>query len=352
MKDERVQSLKGFLILCVVLGHLSTDSFFSDSQRALRMTWEYSVKLIPVYYFHVPLFFAVSILFVKAFDLKLLQKRAVQILVPYALFLITRQIIVEPDVFLRKLCMGNFYYIQRVLWFLPALFSCNILFSVYRYFQAQKHFNFKGYTFSVAGIAGFLLWGIFMMFLPQITAYHVNGSIPFGIDIAVYLFPYFLFILFLYEKKDMFKNVSPFLWLTGVIAFILLITWFEPVKTNTAYHHRIDFAQLSVPGTLQGYAMMLGLSGSIFMFFLSLKPWKPMAYLGNYTLPVFLLHMYIIGWMLSVPWMASDLFTHGNGGINYLYGIFVLCCAIGVPVLVSKALMRISRHFKLAGFVA
>ncbi len=44
--------------------------------------------------------------------------------------------------------------------------------------------------------------------------------------------------------------------------------------------------------------MMLGLSGSIFMFFP--KTWKPMAYLGNYTLPVFLLHMYYHRVMFSL----------------------------------------------------
>ncbi|MBU0671006.1 acyltransferase family protein, partial [Patescibacteria group bacterium] len=84
MRDLKIDSLKGFAIVAVIIGHLCVlTSGITTANENLWLNIDLVIEtVLPVYYFHIPLFFAMSILFVKEFSIKFLKKRFVQILVP------------------------------------------------------------------------------------------------------------------------------------------------------------------------------------------------------------------------------------------------------------------------------
>jgi len=75
-RDLKLDSLKGFLIILVVIGHIPFGSFNLEKTEILKYFTQW------LYFFHMPLFFAISVLFIKT-KYAWLVKRASLILVPY-----------------------------------------------------------------------------------------------------------------------------------------------------------------------------------------------------------------------------------------------------------------------------
>ena len=75
-RDLNLDSLKGFLIVLVVYGHFPFEYFSIEKSGFLINT------IALVYFFHMPLFLAVSAIFVKPSYDRLIN-RAALILLPY-----------------------------------------------------------------------------------------------------------------------------------------------------------------------------------------------------------------------------------------------------------------------------
>ena len=76
IRDSKIDSLKGFLIILVVVGHIPFGNFNIEKVDAIN----YAIRWF--YFFHMPLFLVVSVLFIKS-EYNLLIKRASLILLPY-----------------------------------------------------------------------------------------------------------------------------------------------------------------------------------------------------------------------------------------------------------------------------
>src|SRR5688572_18038002 len=122
-RDPGLDAVRGFLILCVVAGHLPLGNFLGMQPG----WWGWLNETL--YLFHVPLFFALACLLGPARDWPHLVRGILLILVPYVLWFAWQQrpvLLQHPLVWLRWLGRGNFDALQSILWFLPALVSVRL----------------------------------------------------------------------------------------------------------------------------------------------------------------------------------------------------------------------------------
>lgn len=252
-RDLNLDSLKGFLIILVVFGHLPFE-FFSIERSTIL------IDIIAfVYFFHMPLFLSISALFIKS-DYSWLIKRASLILIPYLFwFLYDHRImlLIAPRDFFTKLFMGNWASLESIFWFLPALFSLNVLF--FLFCKGKK----------LVRIILFALSLLVFIFSNKIMLMH--NLIPFGIDVALYIFILTFFIKFVYENKKWIEKINIPLSIIIIVICSLLLFYFEPVKMHTQWHSRIDLAQFSVPITILGYLSFIILNVFVFLLFLKIK---------------------------------------------------------------------------------
>ncbi len=329
VRNINIDKLKGFLIICVIIGH-AKNNIFSDN--------------FDVYLFHIPLFLSCSIIFVKNFNFDLLKNRSLQILLPYIFWTITPPvftIVYHPINFinnfnlnLKNILMGNWFYLKSILWFLPTLFMTNILHSIFKFLkQRYKPYIITGLYFIISFLTIF--------FNNWITHFHQLGFIPFGIDIYFYLFPLYIFNEYLFRNKI---YLHFFLILAFILISYLCLIYFEPIKNNSGYAHIIDLAQFTVPKTFLMYLCFLILNSSIFLIFLKIKKLNLLAVIGKYSFPIYLLHLIIYE-------SVSKYILSPNRGflVSNLTFIFILFIIIFFSIIISKLLSRVSFYFKYIG---
>jgi peptidoglycan/LPS O-acetylase OafA/YrhL len=235
-----------------------------------------------IYFFHIPLFLGMSAIFIKG-NYNWLIKRATLILLPYVFWFLYEHKIMffeNTNVFFAKLFMGNWDSTKSIIWFLPALFSLNFL--VFLFIKGSKVFKM---ILLIASILTFILSN-------QIVIIH--NHIPFGIDVALYLFILTYFIKATYEHKDFIEKIKFPIIIIMILTSTFVIFTFEPLKTLSRFHARIDLAQFSVPVTIIGYISFIILSISIFIAFMKIKSNKILAFVGLYSFPIFLMHLTVL----------------------------------------------------------
>ncbi|SFD73313.1 acyltransferase family protein [Flavobacterium phragmitis] len=325
-RDLRLDTLKGFLMVWVVYGHIPFNLFFIEKSNF------FTALTSCIYFFHMPLFFALSVLFIKS-DYKWLVKRVALILLPYVFwfFYENRFLFLENyQLFFEKIIIGNWNSIKSILWFLPALLSLNTFFFV---------FNLSSRSFKIILLAISILT---FCFSSEIALIH--NKVPFGIDVAFYLFLLIFLIKYIYENERIIESINFSLILLMIFGSIAILFYFEPIKTITQFHSRIDLAQFSVPATLVGYISFLILNISIFILFLKLNYNKQLAYIGFYSFPIFLMHVIIL---YKIP----ELLQFDNLILNIIFLLITFVLSIGVPIILSKLLMRVSDKFKFIGLI-
>ena len=138
-RDLRIDSLKGFLIILVIIGHIPLNSFNIEKQHIFSSFTQW------IYFFHMPLFFAMRVLFIKN-DFIWIIKRASLILIPYFFWFFyghKKLLFENPLEFMRGVFMGNWESLNSIIWFLPALFTLNVLFYIfYKSNQGLKYLLF------------------------------------------------------------------------------------------------------------------------------------------------------------------------------------------------------------------
>lgn len=325
-RDLKLDSLKGTLVITVILGHISFASFNLVEPAIYKVIRSF------IYFFHMPLFLAVSTLFIKEskqwfFD------RAKIILIPYFFwFLFQNRNLLIDDVlqFIINLFIGNWSSTKSIIWFLPSLFLLNLI--VY-YFKRSKSF-YKNSLFVFSLVA----------FLLSTKIIEIHEFIPFGIDVALYMFVLTYFIGILYKKKYLFDKINSITIIIAIIFSSIMLFYFEPIKTFTKFHAIIDFAQFSVATTFIGYISFIVLNMSIFILFFKIPHISFLSLIGKYSFPIFLIHLMVLS---KIPMQIE----FENPFVNIFFLVIVVVLSIVFPVILSKSLMRISANFKYIGLV-
>ncbi|RCH53819.1 hypothetical protein DJ568_16410 [Mucilaginibacter hurinus] len=356
-RDRHIDALKGFLIVLVVLGHIPYASFFSD-----KTSWQYiwvdsAISGLHMNFFRMPLFLAVGVLFIPALSKRFVKKIAIALLIPYVIWILQPTIIYDPARDLinaigrfKDLLKGNYQALVSILWFLPALFSCKVIFSFAKLANNKIATWSKSKKYALYGVLG-ALWCVYFALTRKIAVLHCLGKIPFGIDIALYLIPMFIAIIAVYRHRAYLLKLHVIIILLIAAGATQLIVYVEPIKTLTSFHERIDLAQYSVPYNFFGYVGMVVLSGAILMLAYKLKSGavlKLLSYVGTYSFPIYILHFKIL----------KDIFLRFDGAASSLSpSVAVLALfgtqltAIVLPIIFSKILMYLSTDFRYAGFV-
>jgi hypothetical protein len=233
----------------------------------------------------------------------------------------------DPYVFFAKLFMGNWASLESIFWFLPALFSLNVL--VFLFYKGKK------FTLIISSLFVFVFSSKIML---------VHNFIPFGLDVALYIFILTYLMRLLYENRNLREKLSIPLLMIMILISSFLIFYFEPIKTHTQWYSRIDLAQFSVPITIVGYISFIILNLSIFLFFLKIKSNQILALVGTYSFPIFLMHLMIL-------YKLPLLFKFDNNIYNLFFMVVTFILSIVVPIIFSKVLMKISEKFKYIGLV-
>jgi fucose 4-O-acetylase-like acetyltransferase len=325
-RDLKLDSLKGILIVLVLYGHIPFTFFLIEKTILLSGISTF------IYFFHMPLFLAVSVLFIKT-DFYWLLKRASLILLPYLFwfFYANKRLLIEnPIEFMGGAMMGNWESLHSIIWFLPALFSLNFLFFIF----------YKGTKL----VKTILLLGSILAFTFASYIIQIHNLIPFGMDIAIYLFILVHIIKRIYENQNIIEKLNIPLLLVIIIISATLLFNYEPIKTHTQYHAIIDLAQFSVPITSIGYVSFLILNISIFSLFLKFRSSRILSLIGIYAFPIFLLHLMIL-------YKLPKLIQVENFGLNILFLLLTFLLSIVMPIIISKLLMRVTDKFKYIGMV-
>lgn len=324
-RDLNLDSLKGLLILLVVVGHIPFGNFFIQRPDV------YSKLVAWIYFFHMPLFFSLSVLFIKN-NYKWLTKRAFIILAPYLFwfFFANKFLLVSnPLEFSERVLMGNWENLKSIIWFLPALFSLNLVFFIFNKYNITLKYTI------------FFLSILTLIFSNNIA--NIHSFIPFGLDVAFYIFTLAFIVKLIYSKKEKFIEIKKSTLCISILVSSTLLFKFESIKTHSEWHAIIDLAQFSVAGSFLGYISFLTLNISLFVLFLKLPSIKYLYILGKYSLPIFLLHLIIL---YKVPVrILTDHFEINS--LIILISSFLI--SITLPIAISKSLMKINTKFKYIG---
>jgi fucose 4-O-acetylase-like acetyltransferase len=325
-----LDALRGLLMVAVIIGHFPSSASGSNPFGPLP-DW--------LYYFHVPLFLALSCLFVAPISLALAGQRCRQLLIPYAFWLVLSEPswLLHPGSLASALAMGNWAHLHSVLWFLPALFSANLLLAGWS--RSGAHLRAALILLAVAAFLG----------APRLALLH--DRIPFGLDLAFYLLPFLLGLRALWRGREALARVMG-RWLTvAALAALPLGTWlirtWEPFKTHSAFARRIDLAQFSVPETVAGYLGMTLLAAGLLVLACQLPAPRWLAAVGRASLPIYLLHYPLLHALSPSIGLAGEARAALLG-----YGIAVTAGLIGFIMAASAGLNRLSGKFAWIGLSA
>ena len=300
-KVNWVDSLKGFAIILVVLGHIASP--FS--------------RLI--YSFHMPLFFIASGFFLNPTnELKSeLIKSFKRLFNPFFIYL-ALGFIVE---FLKRFYLdreqlkfddftGALIYMDYdrllgtyafVLWFLPALFIGRTL--VYLILKYSRFFLIEIALISIAFLIGY------------------NFNFPLAIDDGLISAPYIFIGYYFYKNKGVLANKTTMIILLIPLLLISFVYSIPELNISTKYFESI----------LINLLWTCALSFLLFIIFSSLKfNLKALEYLGINSLLIFLIHPYTN----NIAYYAAS---------NYLLQLFI---SLTMLVLITYFLNNFKKYLK------
>ncbi len=317
-RDPSIDALRGFLILCVLAGHLPFGHFYGT-----QTAW-WPVVNETIYLFHVPLFFAISCLFLPELAARRLLTSLAAIAVPYVLWYAWQRfsfLAQDPAGWTVLLLRGNFSSLGSTLWFLPALVSVRLLASLAK--------PLAGSLTGMVALSGLWLAG-FALLDWTIGA---RASIPFGLDVAFYCLPYCALIVWVERRRESWPRVAPWAWWLLVAGLTLWVYAIEPLKTHTPWRHRIDLAQLSVPHELGQYAAWAALGAAWFLAFRRVT-WRPLTLIGRHSFPIYLIHYEVFKWFMARPGQLP-------GGPGTVAVVVIFALGLFLPLGLSLAARRL-----------
>ena len=300
-KVNKVDSLKGFAIILVVLGHIASplSSF--------------------IYSFHMPLFFIASGFFLNPTnELKSeIIKSFKRLFKPFFIYL-SLGFIVE---FLKRYFLnreqlkfedfvGALIYMDYdrligtyafVLWFLPALFIGKTL--VYLILKYSRSLILEISLIAIAFLIGY------------------NFNFPLAIDDGLISTPYILIGYYFYKNTGVLANNTTAVVLLIPLLFISLVYGVPELNISTKYYESI----------LINFIWTCTLSFLLFILFSKLKfNLKALEYLGINSLLIFLIHPYTN----NIAYYAAS---------NYLLQLFI---SLSMLVLITYFLNNFKKYLK------
>lgn len=161
-----LDAMKGILIVLVILGH-AIQFTIADYQHVFLFRFIYS--------FHMPLFFLISgyLTFKGQYDERLIQKRAIQLLVPFVTWAFLLPLF-ETGTFELSRSVNALLYPDNGLWFLYNLFVYSTIFNLSERF-ARKGLR-QEYLFALAIV---LLYAAMAVFRTRFNCSQLCWYLPF-----------------------------------------------------------------------------------------------------------------------------------------------------------------------------
>jgi fucose 4-O-acetylase-like acetyltransferase len=296
---ELIDSLKGYAIILVLLGHVIV---FSNPIQ-FSMSWLFAF----IYSFHMPLLLFLSgyLVYQKPIDskIKFVYKKFKGLILPYFVWLSISIIITNNFVFNSRI---SDYIIEHVvvydnIWFLPVLFISFIILLIYIVSKNfLKNYRFEFFTVLLFSSAYILSW----TFNP-----------PFqGLLIVRWFSPFVLLGYIAAEYKErIFKKLYIFP-LSAVLFALLLPSWSKYVINFANVNNLnliIDFI-LAITGIVISYCLIKSLQITIINKFLK--------FCGIYSLEIYLVSNFLALLLIQI---AHVQFWIGNGLLAYLTGTIV-----------------------------
>lgn len=333
-RDPLVDAIKGVLIILVCLGHL-----------------EYFTRSCPVatsvlYVFHIPLFLAASCLFVsvsRPSDLARYVPRRSLAVVPLFVFwvtvysgiaLVTGRIVYDslPNVLGRwsvAVFMANIDYLRAststgLLWFLPCLLVCNVLYALVRS-VAESPWRQLGIAMALQAI------------VVSIGGYSVHKWVPWSLDAAIYVLPLCVGVDLCYRNRHAFR--SPHFLLSVVL---MVVCGGLIVECRIAR----GLQSMIVPGLWLGYlcdlfamavaCSLYGLGKALCGMTSGVRFVTWTAMLGRHSLGVYLTHMFLFVLAYRVVSPLDAIEGMGKAGVVFLViGTLIAGVAVGTALSVG-----------------
>ncbi len=332
-RDSQIDTLKGVLIICVHIGHQWIPVGYDDMMQQINNF---------IYLFHMPLFYLLSIIFVKTFSKDYLFDRFKRLMIPYFLWYFILLYIIpiisssQPSLDLiqdlKTLIFGSQQFLSQrhlyivPLWFLISLFSLNILISIFK--TDIKQFKILKNIL--------LLISIFIIFNVSLIRETIHKYILGGIDIALYFLPMFIGISYLYKNISNKKNNILALFVGILLALISGHLLYLNMDTNPNYFmHRIDVSQFLLP---EGFLYIVYSIFIISLFYILrfLPANKYFSYLGKHTFLIYILNIPIYCCLYNY---TSSLLNFMNYKLAFplIFVINTFFCFI-IPILLNKLL--------------
>lgn len=303
MRNEKIDLCKGILIWLVVLGHLLELVIKVPAARGLYVL---------IYTFHMPLFVFTTGYFAK-FNLK---KIFLNILYPYILFSVLYQICalwLWKDI--NKVMLITPYWL---LWYLFATFVWSISLPLWERIKEHNRMIFLGISVFVACFAGF--------FTQIGRAWSLSRILVF--------FPFFVLGKYWhhYEKRQgrpitVSSNVKVALGIIFLVVCAVIILFQKDIRYTWLYEATSYAAGKYHVGIRLGHILLAGFGVCFLMFLLQDKKFAFFQRAGRDTMPVFLLHGFLIKCFKSMD-------IAGRLGLEHKEIAAVMICIIAAAVIV------------------
>lgn len=327
-RDIKIDALRGFAIILVVVGHIIQTSFLDyDENHFFRI----------IYSFHMPLFMFISgyVAYLSvnfSAPITNIFKKFIQLGIPFLSWYFIF------DVLFRR-AYGNISIIdsakQLILnidmgfWFLWALFLCFVVLNLSSYLFrimlfTRKYIDIVYYTFLV------------------LVLFNINVQI-FGVP---FLKNYFIYFIIGYLLKKYLPELSRLKEYSKEIALtifiVLLVGWFRgqiPLPISL-----LDINIISQESQTLVYNLIIAFSGILVTYFMiekaieNILAQKILTYIGKYTLEIYIMHLYAISFL--------SVYIVGIGN-NILSITIKLIIGLFVPIFFSKYFLGQSKIMKL-----
>lgn len=194
IRDTNLDFIRGGAISLVVLGHALNDQTYADAHIDIVVQW--FVRLI--YSFHIPLFFFVagaSFNWPKKnsnFTSFILHK-GMRLLIPFLSFTLLYCLIADPSLLTNLTKISSLFLmanhgaldtlpVPKLFWFLPCLFSMNVLFYIYKTYLGDN-LSFGSQLVLFISLQLISYW-VFHNFLDHSQA-------PYSVDVAIFSLLFF-----------------------------------------------------------------------------------------------------------------------------------------------------------------
>ena len=336
VRDKSVDILKGVLIILVIMLHNNPagSEVFSNSIAILRM----------------PLFIAVSCIFLKPFSFTFLKRRVLLVLLPY--FILEAQAYIFENYFESLWNQTFFIYPANYvhLWFLPVIFVVNVGMSIFLKFNLIENTT-KGRIFFFFLLTTSTLISVFN---EEIANMAFQNYVTLGIIILFFLAPLIVVIHRIWIHKPFKESWSNFI----IFSFIFVSSLLFYAKFF-GDHKVLNFIYFEFP-SIEFLPLLYMMTISVFLSLQTLpKKLSIFVYVGQHSYPIYILHWSIMsclqGLLFDEMYLIIDDVLDSPEALaaaNVFYHLSLYAFIVAIAIITSKILLSISPNFKYIGMTS